>query len=384
MDPSSQVMQILNYQSGSAAQLPAGLNITSIASYWTAPATDLFSIAWGTDDVLSSGEQDLKTNLGPGAIPQSNLISVQNPFNASFATSASGLLICGIDNVLHVLPCVGDNAQTFSAVESATTATVPVTIPSQVQISPSLVTLGSGGTAAFTATPAQGTVWSILEGGAGGQIDFYGNYTAPANQSGGNESFHIVAMNGVNPSQFGEATVTVLSSTTPTNSEGVWIVNGNGAVSELGGDGSSLGAYAGPFGNAAVAIDAEGDVWTVGSGSTTLEETNQLGVVIATSSSGIGGLNSPHSIAIDGNGQVWVTNASGSVSLFSNAGAPLSPSTGFTDRSLSSPSGVVIDLAGTVWIANAGNNSVTRLLGGAAPVAPITTAAANNTTGSKP
>jgi DNA-binding beta-propeller fold protein YncE len=79
-----------------------------------------------------------------------------------------------------------------------------------------------------------------------------------------------------------------------------------------------------------------------------------------------------------------VVNGNNSVSLFSNAGAALSPSTGFTDSSLSTPSGIAIDLGGSVWIANTANNSVTRILGAAAPAAPLSTATANNTTGAKP
>jgi DNA-binding beta-propeller fold protein YncE len=98
-----------------------------------------------------------------------------------------------------------------------------------------------------------------------------------------------------------------------------------------------------------------------------------------------GGLDAPAGIAIDGNGQVWVTNGNNTVSLFSNAGAPISASGGIMDSSvLATPTGIAVDLGGSVWIANAGSNSVTRILGAAAPTAPLSTAAANNTTGAKP
>jgi secreted PhoX family phosphatase len=133
----------------------------------------------------------------------------------------------------------------------------------------------------------------------------------------------------------------------------------------------------------AVAIDNAGNVWSVGAGPL-LEETNQVGAVKQTINSG-GGLNTPAGVAIDGNGQVWVTDGNNAVSLFSNAGAPISPSGGIADPSvLSTPSGVAVDVAGSVWIANKGSNSVTRILGGAAPAAPLATAAATNTTGAKP
>jgi len=115
-----------------------------------------------------------------------------------------------------------------------------------------------------------------------------------------------------------------------------------------------------------------------------LEESSQTGTSLTTISSGTGGLNAPAAIAIDGNGQVWVVNGNNSISQFSNAGGALSPSTGFTDSSLSTPKGIAVDLSGSVWITNKGSNSVTRILGGAAPAAPLSTAAANKTTGAKP
>ena len=47
-------------------------------------------------------------------------------------------------------------------------------------------------------------------------------------------------------------------------------------------------------------------------------------------------------------------------------------------------SGIAVDLSGSVWITNKGNNSVTRILGAAAPAAPLAAAVANKTTGTKP
>jgi sugar lactone lactonase YvrE len=164
----------------------------------------------------------------------------------------------------------------------------------------------------------------------------------------------------------------------------VWIVDGTGGAGELAGNGAGITTSSDPGANVGVAIDGNGNVWTVGSGSTLLEETSQVGTVLNSIGSGAGGLNSPTGVAIDGNGQVWITNGANSVSLFSNAGAALSSSNGFTDTSLSAPDGIAIDSGGSVWIANAGNNSVTRILGAAAPAAPLAAAAANKTTGEKP
>ncbi len=124
-----------------------------------------------------------------------------------------------------------------------------------------------------------------------------------------------------------------------------------------------------------------GNVWTVGSGS--LEEISQIGTLQTMIASG-GGLDLPNAIAIDGNGQVWVTNGNNTVSEFSNSGSAMSPSGGFKDSSLSAPAGIAIDLGGSVWVVNNGNNSVTRILGAAAPVAPLSTAAENGATGARP
>ena len=55
----------------------------------------------------------------------------------------------------------------------------------------------------------------------------------------------------------------------------------------------------------------------------------------------------------------------------------------FTDGSLSRRSGVATDPGGDVWIANMGNRIITRILGAAAPAAPLSTAAKNNPTGAR-
>jgi hypothetical protein len=174
------------------------------------------------------------------------------------------------------------------------------------------------------------------------------------------------------------------SATSPltVSGESVWIVDGAGGTSELAGNGYGITSSAYSGANTAVAIDNSGNVWTTGNGSTLLEATSQIGTQPLTPTGG--GINLPVGIAIDGSSQVWITNGNSTVSEFSNTGTALSPSGGFSDTSLSTPSGIAIDLGGSVWIANTGNNSVTRILGAAAPAAPLSTAAANNTTGAKP
>ena len=164
----------------------------------------------------------------------------------------------------------------------------------------------------------------------------------------------------------------------------VWIVDGTGGASELNDNGGDVTTTADPGQNIALAVDSFGNTWTIGSGTPPLEETSDRGSLLNQIAANTGGLISPAAIAIDGASQVWIANGNNSISLFADSGAPLSPYYGFTDPSLSTPAGIAIDLAGSVWIANHGNNSMTRILGAAAPVAPIATAVANNTTGAKP
>jgi hypothetical protein len=82
---------------------------------------------------------------------------------------------------------------------------------------------------------------------------------------------------------------------------------------------------------------------------------------------------------------VWVANGNNTVSHFTNGGSAISSSTGYSDPSLSTLTGIAVDNAGAVWISNAGNNSVTWILGVAAPViTPTVTATSSNSLGVKP
>jgi Chitobiase/beta-hexosaminidase C-terminal domain/PASTA domain/Galactose oxidase, central domain len=252
-------------------------------------------------------------------------------------------------------------------------------------------------TPSITWTPAS----TIIYGSAGSNVlnasaNTSGSFTYSATPTAGGSPINIssgtaaLAIGGYNiAANFTPANTSLYSSAQSTatlfvSGESVWIVNGAGGLSELAGNGYGVTSSADPGANFSVAIDSSGNVWTVGSGSTLLEETSQAGASLTTISSGTGGLDSPTAIAVDGNGQLWITNGDNSVSLFSNAGTALSPSTGFTGATLSTPSGIAVDLSGSVWITNKGSNSVTQILGAAAPAAPLSTAAANKTTGAKP
>ena len=261
----------------------------------------------------------------------------------------------------------------------AVTATGTGTITPTIEWTPPAeIVFGDVGTSVLSATtnpPDIGSfTYSATPTGGGSAVDITaGTSSLPVGTYSVTATFHPS-----NP-QYGPATAT---NNLTVAGETVWVVNGGSAtLTELSGDGYIFSSGAFPAANTALAIDSVGNVWTAGAGPL-LEETSQVGTVQNTINSG-GGLNAPAGIAIDGNSQVWITNGNNSVSLFTN-GAAVSPSTGYTDPSLSTPTGIAIDLGGSVWIANKGNNSVTRILGAAAPVAPLSTAAKNKTTGTKP
>lgn len=80
------------------------------------------------------------------------------------------------------------------------------------------------------------------------------------------------------------------------------------------------------------------------------------------------------------------TNANGSISEFDSSGTPVSTTacTGGAGGNLSTPSSIAIDIFGNLWISDSGNDTVTGLLGGAAPSRPIATGVANDAPASKP
>lgn len=132
-----------------------------------------------------------------------------------------------------------------------------------------------------------------------------------------------------------------------------------------------------------MAIDSLGDVWSLNSGDSLAEYSN-TGTVLSAGYTG-GGLSSPAALTIDGSGQVWIANGNNSFSVFNNVGSAISGGTGYTSSTLSGPSSIAVDISGNLWISNASGNSVTEVLGAAAPtLAPLSTGVANSDLATKP
>jgi len=172
----------------------------------------------------------------------------------------------------------------------------------------------------------------------------------------------------------------------------VWVDSLGAAISKFTNAGAAMsgtnGYAVGGYANA-IAMDHFGDAW-ITSPPSTLYELSSTGTVL----SGMygysgGGLNTPNSIAIDGAGNAWIANGAatnpGTISEFSNAGAPLSPSTGYASGGMYETAGIAIDGSGDAWMVNSGNNSITEMIGVAAPVVtPISAAVKTNTVGQRP
>ncbi|SNS41835.1 hypothetical protein SAMN05421770_101887 [Granulicella rosea] len=158
----------------------------------------------------------------------------------------------------------------------------------------------------------------------------------------------------------------------------VWVVNGNQTLSQLAG--STLNTFSG--GGSGIAIDHAGNVWSGNLGGSAVTEFSSTGTVLGSFIGG--GISSPVAIAIDGLGVVWIANANGTVSTLTNTGAPANATPVATAGNLA-PASLTIDAAGSLWIANTANNTVTEVVGEAAPiVAPTVTAVTNNTLGTEP
>ena len=163
----------------------------------------------------------------------------------------------------------------------------------------------------------------------------------------------------------------------------IWIGDGNSTTAAFSATGIPFLSTPAPSGGTGVAIDGSGNVWSLNAGSNSLAEFTSTGTVTNSGYTG-GGLSSPTSLAIDGSGQIWITNTNNSISVFGSSGSPVS-ATAYTGGLLSAPSSVSIDTSGNLWIANSGSNSVTEVLGVAAPtIAPVASGVANNTPATKP
>jgi CSLREA domain-containing protein len=192
----------------------------------------------------------------------------------------------------------------------------------------------------------------------------------------------------------GTQTVSAISPSIPTSSEtvtigdAVLIINGNGTLSRLTEAGVATSPVAGYTGGGSpttsIAIDSTGDIFSVNPTTVKLAEFSKAGTALSGSGYTGGGISSPAAVAADGLSTVWVANGNGTISQFSNAGAAVSPAGGYTTNSTAAAGGIAIDISGNVWISTPTANTITEIIGGAAPVAPLAVSVTNVTTGARP
>ena len=158
-------------------------------------------------------------------------------------------------------------------------------------------------------------------------------------------------------------------------SHNAWIGNQSSTfITKVSPDGTQFTNISCCNGPATLAIDQAGNVWTANFYGDSVSEISNSGTVISSGYAG-GALDRPNGIAIDGSGNVWVANFLGS-SITELAGANastpgqiLSPSSGFVpDANLLQSYSIAVDASGNLWVTNSGSNTLTELVGMAAPV----------------
>ena len=196
--------------------------------------------------------------------------------------------------------------------------------------------------------------------------------------------------------------------------------------------GSYVGNHVTPYNMDGIAIDHSGNIWTSNDGQNSLSEFNNSGALVPGSPFASGILN-PGPVAIDSTGDTWALNGNGNLGVLTSLGSPVSGAP-YNVGSSSNASNFALDGLGNAWIvtrsvsspfsyqllgiSNAGNtlsgvsgyalsssvqqvtaialdgsgdiwldtaNSLTELVGAAAPVVtPAVTAAINNTIATRP
>ena len=170
----------------------------------------------------------------------------------------------------------------------------------------------------------------------------------------------------------------------------VWLGNSNNSLSAFDLSGNVLsptngfigGGVSGVAAPQGMAFDGSGDLWVANANG--VSKFSGSGAAITSTANTSGGINDPLALAVDGLGQVWIANGNGTVSALSNSASAVTPATGYSGAGLSTPGGIAVDLSGNLWVTNSSDNSVTEVLGVAAPSAPLSTALTNGPTGGRP
>jgi hypothetical protein len=332
--------------------------------YGTATASFSASIAYAGNGAAPSGGLTFKVDSGNAV-----MASCTGP-SSPLTCTLTGYNISALASGTHTITAttLTDGSYAAATGSNSLTLTVPPTITFTV---PNHHTLDIPFSVSASSNSAGSITYSVVSG--------------PATMVGSTVTLTGVAGTVVlqtSQSASGLYTAGVQNASFPVIAGSVWFGNSTGSLSVFdltgvaltgtgGFTGGGVGSFAGPLG---LAFDSSGKMW-VASSSGVSEFTRQGGAVSSTPNTS-GGINDPQAVAVDGVGQVWVANANGTVSVLSNAGAAVSPASGYSGPG-STPAGIAIDISGSVWVPSSTANTVTRILGAAAPVAPLATGAAS-------
>ncbi|MBB5066002.1 FG-GAP repeat protein [Granulicella mallensis] len=348
----------------SGATLAAGANCT-VSVNVVASAPSVY--------VVNSGPISAQ-NGGLGLSGSAMLTVNKPPTLVSVTPGTSSIFLGGTTSLTYVLSNPnGGTSLTGVALTDTLPAGLIVGLPNgaSTTCSGGTVTAASGGSTISLsgATLAANTSCSFT-------VDVLGTI-------GGNLTFSSGA-----PTSANGGTGVALSVNIDVIAESIWLINANDTLVPVNSVGNSTGAIgtAGGVGMlGAVAFDHAGNVWAVANGTNSVIGFTSVGTAITVSGNAAAGVSSPTSLAIDGLGMIWVANGNNTVSVLDSSGAAVTPSTGYKGGLISAPTGIIVDNSGSVWISNGGNGSVTKIIGGAAPVTtPTVTGTLNNTLGTRP
>jgi CSLREA domain-containing protein len=200
----------------------------------------------------------------------------------------------------------------------------------------------------------------------------------PAAGTSGVYAFTITAGNDVGTPSTQNFTLTIV----PDNI--LWIGNPGGTTSAFMTNGSPYLSTAESYGGTGVAIDSSGNIWSLYAGGDSIAEFSSNGTPASNSPISGPALAGGASLAIDGSNQVWIPNSTGgTLAVFNSGGTQVTPDTGYTVGT-NAPTSIAIDISGNVWIANSGSDSVTKVLGAAAPTVPLAAGVANGQSATEP
>ena len=284
--------------------------------------------------------------------------------DANYTTSTSSMVTTGISKLSPAISISSTGTVYNGAASIPLTATLAL---------PATLTVPSGSVLFYDGSTYLGSATLTYSAAAGG---YAANFTATGLASGPHS---FTADFGGDGNYLGVISAALPVTITTNN---VWIANGNNTVSGLSESGAPITSSAAAGGGTAIAIDYAGDIWSLNKAASSVAEFSKTGAVISAGYTG-GGINAPSALAIDGAGTVWIGNGNNTLSGISGQGATVAPNafvTGF-----STPSSVSIDSAGNLWVTNAGDNSVTEVIGIAAPVlTPQSTAVKTSAIAVKP